>query len=107
MIASQKYIIAVAALGAMLSMPAAAHHMSDDPYFVEEQMPADALEQHTLIVDEVLDMGVAQMMGVVPEQTPGAMSESGAEMDPADMGSWSGSANATDPNILRNPPTLP
>lgn len=104
MIASQKYIFAVAALGAMLSMPVAAHHMSDDPDFVEEQMPADALEQHTLIVDDVLDMGVAQMAGTLMGDT--TMTGDTA-MDPADMGSWSGSASATDPNILRNPPTLP
>jgi hypothetical protein len=101
MIPSQKYIFAVAALGAMLSMPAAAHHMSNDPDRVEEYMPADALEQHTLIVDEVLEMGVAQMAGT-PMEDP---TMTGTAMDPADIGSWSSSGNTTNPNVFREPPT--
>jgi hypothetical protein len=99
----QKYVFAIAAVSALLAMPAAAHHMSVDPDFVEEHMPADALDQHNAVVDEVLDMGVAQMEGTVMGQT----SMSGDEMDPADMGTYSGPLNATDPNAPRSPPTLP
>lgn len=100
----RKYVFAIAALAATLAMPTMAHHMSIDPEFVEEQVPADALDQHIAVVDEVLDMGVAEMEG----EAPGATTMTGdTAMDPADMGSWSGSANATDPNALREPPTLP
>jgi hypothetical protein len=96
------YIFATVALGAFLAMPAAAHHMSTDPDFVEEHVPDNALDQHNAVVDEVLDMGVAQMAGAVPGQS----SMSGSEMDPADMGDYSGPVNATDPNAPRSPPVL-
>jgi len=97
-----RYLIAIVAIGAALAAPVSAHHMSTDPEFVEEHMPADALDQHNLAVDEVLDMGVAEMAGILMGET----SMTGETMDPADTSTFSGPENATDANALREPPTL-
>ena len=111
MTTKQTYVLAVAALSALLAVPAAAHHNSLDPSFVEEHMPDDALEQHNLAVDEVLDMGVAQMAGGVVDSGMTLMTRDQAsdDMDPAD--SYSGTmSTVTDPyepfapHAVRNPP---
>jgi len=79
----QAYFLAITTLGALLAMPAVAHHMSLDSDFVEDHMPDNALEQHNLAVDEVLDMGVAQMAGGGVDDS-GTMQMTRDEMDPAD-----------------------
>ena len=76
-------IIGIAATGLALAGPVAAHHNSICPDCVEENMPDLALEQHTDIVNDVLEMGVAEMAG---GSGSGAMSSetNGDTMDPAD-----------------------
>ena len=76
-------IIAMAATGCLLAGPVAAHHNSICPECIEENMPETALDQHNSIVDDVLEMGVAEMAG---GSGAGAMSSEtmGDTMDPAD-----------------------
>jgi len=96
--------IAVATLGLALAGPLAAHHNSADPDFVEEQVPEGALDQHNAVVDSVLEMGVASMAGTTMDDQ---MQMSGEEMDPADMGDYSGPGNVdAAPNAMRSPPIL-
>jgi hypothetical protein len=71
-------VLAVTAV--VCAAPVMAHHPSQDPEFVEEQMPEDALEAHIDAVDAVLDrleeMGMTTMDG----------NQTGASnFDPADM----------------------
>ena len=96
------FTIAMAVIGLALAGPLAAHHMSDDPDFVDGQVPEGALDQHELVVGEVLEMGVASMAGAT---TADQMEMSGTAMDPADEGARSGPGNLdSDPNATRSPP---
>lgn len=72
-------IIAMAATGLVLAGPVVAHHNSPISEELETIIPAEALDQHSAIVDDVLEMGVAVMSGA---SETGSMS--GAAMDPAD-----------------------
>ena len=67
------------ALGTFLfAVPVTAHHNSVNFDYVDDQIPEDALERHNEALEDVLNMGVAQMTG---DSEAGAMG--GEEMDPA------------------------
>lgn len=79
------------AAAVLCAFPAAAHHNSVDPEFVETKMPEDALDAHNTAVDNVLlrldEMGISTMDG----------NQSGnVNMDPADVQQGAGCAAVID-----------
>jgi hypothetical protein len=95
-------IIAMAAAGLALSGPVTAHHNSICPDCIEDNMDPTALERHTTAVDEVLEMGVAEMRG---DSESGSMV--GEAMDPADAEVYGGPGSDTGTTWTSRDPMIP
>lgn len=72
-------VIAAAVIGLALVAPVTAHHNSPISAELETIIPEDALEQHNAVVEDVLEMGVAEMAG----DAQGTANTTGEIMDPA------------------------
>lgn len=71
---------ALALSAVLFAVPISAHHNSPISEELEETIPEDALARHNEAVEDVLEMGVAEMLG----EAQGTAAMSGELMDPAD-----------------------